>query len=96
MASEKTQGKTYVGIDLGGTKLFGALVGADGALVEETYVEHGGARLTGASTCSRPCRTTSASSARPTCAPSSWPRTWWPGPGRAASSRKGSAWGRRA
>jgi glucokinase len=41
MAAEKT----FVGIDLGGTKLFGALVGADGALTEETYVEHGGARL---------------------------------------------------
>ena len=36
---------TYVGIDLGGTKLFGALVGSDGTLSEETYVEHGGARI---------------------------------------------------
>lgn len=32
---------TYVGIDLGGTKLFGALVDASGRMDEETYVEHG-------------------------------------------------------
>lgn len=31
----------YVGIDFGGTKLFGALVGRDGSLGDETYVEHG-------------------------------------------------------
>lgn len=40
-----TAERCYVGIDLGGTKLFGALVGADGTLSEETYVEHGGSRL---------------------------------------------------
>jgi glucokinase len=31
----------YLGVDLGGTKIFGALVSADGVLAEETYVEHG-------------------------------------------------------
>ena len=35
--------ETYVGIDLGGTKLFGALVDAGGATREESYVEHGAA-----------------------------------------------------
>jgi predicted NBD/HSP70 family sugar kinase len=32
----------YVGIDFGGTKLFGALVGSDGRCLDETYVEHRG------------------------------------------------------
>ena len=31
----------HVGIDLGGTKIFGALVGADGSVSDETYLEHG-------------------------------------------------------
>jgi len=32
--------EVHVGLDLGGTKIFGALVGADGALSDETYREH--------------------------------------------------------
>ena len=35
-------GPVYVGIDLGGTKLFGALVDAAGVMREECYVEHAG------------------------------------------------------
>jgi predicted NBD/HSP70 family sugar kinase len=38
---------SYVGIDLGGTKLFGALVDASGALLEETYLEHSPAAAAG-------------------------------------------------
>jgi glucokinase len=32
----------HIGIDFGGTKVFGALVGPGGAISDETYVEHGG------------------------------------------------------
>jgi glucokinase len=32
----------HIGIDFGGTKVFGALVGAGGTISDETYVEHGG------------------------------------------------------
>jgi glucokinase len=32
----------HIGLDLGATKIYGALVGADGAVFEETYLEHGG------------------------------------------------------
>jgi glucokinase len=32
----------HVGIDFGGTKVFGALVGEGGVISDETYVEHGG------------------------------------------------------
>lgn len=38
MGSEQ---EIHVGIDFGGTKLFGALVGPGGSISEETYVEHG-------------------------------------------------------
>lgn len=34
--------RVYIGMDLGGTKVFGALVAADGTLSEESYVEHAG------------------------------------------------------
>ncbi len=37
------KGPVHVGLDLGGTKVYAALVGTDGALTEETYREHGGA-----------------------------------------------------
>jgi predicted NBD/HSP70 family sugar kinase len=47
-------GPTYVGIDLGGTKLFGALVDAAGNLHEETYVEHGAAAVTPSASASLP------------------------------------------
>jgi glucokinase len=34
----------YVGLDLGGTKVYGAVVGLDGSLHGERYVEHGGGK----------------------------------------------------
>jgi glucokinase len=35
----------HVGIDFGGTKVFGALVGGGGVISDETYVEHGGTAI---------------------------------------------------
>ena len=41
-------GGACIGVDLGGTKVFGALVSPDGSLDQETYLEHAGATVTGA------------------------------------------------
>jgi glucokinase len=41
-SSSSGSSPSFVGIDLGGTKLFGALVEGDGKVSEETYLEHGG------------------------------------------------------